>query len=30
MPFDGKIVKINVKKGQIVPKGHVMVEVMPI
>lgn len=29
MPFNGKIVKINVEKGQKVPKNFVMIEVEP-
>jgi len=29
MPFDGKITAIHVKKGEIVPKNHVMIEVIP-
>ena len=29
MPFDGKIVKINVEKGQKIPKNFLMVEVEP-
>ncbi|MDR2927884.1 MAG: acetyl-CoA carboxylase biotin carboxyl carrier protein subunit [Cytophagaceae bacterium] len=27
MPFDGRIVKINVSEGERVPKGHVMIEI---
>lgn len=30
MPFDGEIVKINVKNDEIVPKNHVMIEIKPI
>jgi biotin carboxyl carrier protein len=30
MPFDGKIQQVNIKKGDIVPKNHVMIEVVPI
>lgn len=29
MPFDGKIVKINVEKGQKIPKNFLMVEIVP-
>lgn len=29
MPFDGKIVKINVVKGQKIPKNFLMVEIEP-
>lgn len=29
MPFDGKIVKINVEKGQKIPKNFLMVEIEP-
>lgn len=29
MPFDGKVVKINVEKGQKVPKNMLMVELEP-
>jgi pyruvate carboxylase subunit B len=27
MPFDGKIVAIHVKKGDMIPKNHLMVEI---
>ncbi len=30
MPFDGKIVKIHVKKDQVVPKKHLLLEIKPI
>lgn len=30
MPFNGKIVKINVEKGQKIPKNYLMVEVEPV
>ncbi len=30
MPFKGKIVKINVEKGQKIPKGFIMIEIEPI
>jgi biotin carboxyl carrier protein len=30
MPFTGKIVKINVKKDEIIPKTHIMLEIKPI
>ncbi|MEN8117293.1 MAG: acetyl-CoA carboxylase biotin carboxyl carrier protein subunit [Bacteroidota bacterium] len=30
MPFDGKIVKIHVKKDEVIPKRHLMVEVKPL
>lgn len=30
MPFDGKIVKINVEKGQKIPKNFLMVEIEPV
>ncbi len=30
MPFDGEIVKINVKNDEIVPKNHVMIEIKAI
>jgi biotin carboxyl carrier protein len=29
MPFDGKIVKIYVKKDEIIPKKHMMLEIEP-
>ena len=29
MPFDGKIAKINVEKGQKIPKNFLMVEIEP-
>ena len=29
MPFDGQIVKVNVKKDEIIPKNHLMVEIKP-
>jgi pyruvate carboxylase len=29
MPFDGEIVRIHVKRDEIVPKNHLMVEVKP-
>jgi biotin carboxyl carrier protein len=30
MPFDGKIVKIHIEKGQKVPKNFVMIEIEPV
>lgn len=30
MPFDGKIVKIHVKKNEVIPKNHLMVEIKPL
>jgi len=30
MPFNGKIVKINVEKGQKIPKNFLMVEIVPV
>ncbi|HNX54724.1 MAG TPA: biotin/lipoyl-binding protein [Prolixibacteraceae bacterium] len=29
MPFDGKVVKINVVKGQKIPKDYLMIEIEP-
>lgn len=29
MPFDGEIVKIHIKKGEIVPNRHLMLEIKP-
>ncbi|WP_319229415.1 biotin/lipoyl-containing protein [Draconibacterium orientale] len=29
MPFDGEIVKIHVKKGEVIPNRHLMIEVRP-
>lgn len=29
MPFDGEIVKIHVKKDQVIPKKYLMVEIKP-
>lgn len=29
MPFDGEIVKIHVKKDDIIPKRHLMIEIKP-
>jgi len=29
MPFKGKIVKINIEKGQKIPKNYVMIEIEP-
>lgn len=29
MPFDGEIVKINVKKDQVIPNKHLMLEIKP-
>jgi len=29
MPFDGEIVKIHVKKDEVIPKRHLMVEIKP-
>ena len=29
MPFDGEIVRINVKKDEIIPNRHLMVEIKP-
>lgn len=30
MPFDGQIVKILVKKDQIIPRKHLMIEIKPL
>jgi biotin carboxyl carrier protein len=30
MPFDGQIVKIHIKKDQVIPKKYLMLEVKPI
>lgn len=29
MPFDGEIVKIHIKKDEIIPKKHLMIEIRP-
>ncbi len=29
MPFDGEIVKIHVKKDEVIPKKHLMLEIKP-
>lgn len=29
MPFDGEIVKIHIKKGEIIPNRHLMLEIKP-
>ncbi|WP_319272894.1 biotin/lipoyl-containing protein [uncultured Draconibacterium sp.] len=29
MPFDGEIVKINVKKGEVIPNRHLMIVIKP-
>lgn len=29
MPFDGEIVKIYVKKDEVIPKNHLMIEIKP-
>jgi biotin carboxyl carrier protein len=29
MPFDGEIVKIHVKKDDVIPKRHLMIEIKP-
>lgn len=29
MPFDGEIVKINVKKDEVIPNRHLMIEIKP-
>ncbi len=29
MPFDGEIVRIHVKKDEIIPKRHLMIEIKP-
>ena len=29
MPFDGQIVKIHVKKDQVIPKKYLMLEIKP-
>nr|WP_319999277.1 biotin/lipoyl-containing protein [uncultured Draconibacterium sp.] len=29
MPFDGEIVKIHVKKGEVIPNRHLMIEIKP-
>ena len=30
MPFDGEIVKIHVKKGEVIPNRHLMIEIKPL
>jgi len=30
MPFKGKVVKINIEKGQKIPKNFVMIEIEPV
>ena len=30
MPFKGKILKINIEKGQKIPKNYVMIEIEPV
>jgi biotin carboxyl carrier protein len=30
MPFDGEIVRLNVKKDEVIPKKHLMVEIRPL
>ncbi len=30
MPFDGEIVKIHVKKNQVIPNRHLMLEIKPL
>lgn len=30
MPFDGEIVKIHVKKDQVIPKNYLMLEIKPV
>jgi pyruvate carboxylase len=30
MPFKGKVVKINIEKGQKIPKSYVMIEIEPV
>ncbi|WP_297089489.1 biotin/lipoyl-containing protein [uncultured Draconibacterium sp.] len=30
MPFNGEIVKIHIKKGDVIPKRHLMLEIRPI
>ncbi|WP_347840042.1 biotin/lipoyl-containing protein [uncultured Draconibacterium sp.] len=30
MPFDGEIVKIHIKKGDVIPKRHLMLEIRPL
>lgn len=30
MPFDGEIVKIHIKKDEIIPKKHLMLEIKPV
>jgi len=30
MPFKGKVLKINVEKGQKIPKNYVMIEIEPV
>ena len=27
MPFDGKIVKVHIKKDEVIPKRHLMLEI---
>ena len=29
MPFDGEVVKIHVKKNEIIPRKHLMIEIAP-
>jgi biotin carboxyl carrier protein len=29
MPFDGEIVRINVKKNQVIPKNQILIEIKP-
>ena len=29
MPFDGEIVKINIRKDQIIPKNQILIEIKP-
>ncbi len=29
MPFDGEIVKINIRKDQVIPKNQILIEVKP-
>jgi hypothetical protein len=29
MPFDGEIVKIHVKKDEVIPNRHLMLEIKP-
>jgi biotin carboxyl carrier protein len=30
MPFDGEIVRVHVKKDEVIPKRHLMIEIKPV